>query len=94
MANDNKNYVVLDINKYNEMVFNSELMKKILKIYMENTEVNCIDEPNLTYEGQKSLSHLIYESNTNLKEKVKELVNKKKEIEEKNKQEEENEAND
>lgn len=87
-------FVVIDIDQYNEMVFNSELMKKTLKIYMENTEVNCIDEPNLTYEGQKNLSHLIYESNTDLKEKVKELVNEKKEAEEKKKQEEESEADD
>ena len=89
MDNNNKNYVVLDINKYNEMVLNNELMKNILKIYMEHTEIDCIDTPELTYTGKKRLNNLMYESNTNLKEKVKELLNEKK-----NTKEEENEAND
>lgn len=89
MVNDNKNYVVLDINKYNEMVLNNELMKNILKIYMENTVIDCIDSPELTYTGQKRLNNLMYESNTNLKEKVKELLNEKK-----NTKEEESEADD
>lgn len=82
-------YIFIDVNEYNEMVFNNELMKNILEIYMEHTEINCINSPELTYEGQRRLNNLMYESNTNLKEKVKELLNEKK-----NTKEEENEAND
>lgn len=87
-------FVFIDINKYNEMLLNNELMKNILEIYMEHTEVDCIDEPDLAYEGRKKLSHLMYESNTKLKEKVKDLLNEKKEAKEENKQEKENEEND
>ena len=64
-------FVLIDINKYNEMLVNNKLLKDIIEIYMEHTEIDCIDEPDLVYEGQKKLSHLMYESNQELKEKVK-----------------------
>lgn len=80
-------FVLIDINKYNEMLVNNKLLKDIIEIYMEHTEIDCIDEPDLVYEGQKKLSHLMYESNQELKEKVKALK------EEKKKDKEENEEN-
>lgn len=80
-------FVLIDINKYNEMLVNNKLLKDIIEIYMEHTEIDCIDEPDLAYEGQKKLSHLMYESNQELKEKVKALK------EEKKKDKEENEEN-
>lgn len=74
MANDNKNYVVLDIKNYNELLKNNEIIRRIEEIYYKYT---CLTDNNLSllsYDGEREIQNYLFAVDERIRQHVNHLI--------------------
>lgn len=71
MANDNKNYVVLDIKNYNELLKNNEIIRRIEDKYTYLADNNL---SLLSYDGEREIQNYLFAVDERIRQHVNHLI--------------------
>ena len=77
MSNDSKNYVVLDIENYNELLKNNEIIRRIEEIYYKYTYLADNNLSLLSYDGEREIQNYLFTVDEGIRRHVNYLINQK-----------------